>query len=355
MNKSNKLCAMITDLHFGVKKNNNVFFKSQLRFLKNQFIPYLKENNIEYLSILGDMFDNRNSINTLIQNEIYNLFSNDFKFLKKIYVLIGNHDTYFNNSISVNSLKFLNKFDNVEIIENMNTITIYDKKILMVPWIVDHKNFIESFKQIDNNFDVCFGHFHITGFSFNKFRLCEDGLEGDVLYNTKKKFFSGHFHIRSNQDKNNGEIIYIGAPYQMTRSDINEQRGFCILDLEDMKHEYINNTESLQYIQLNYPDKFTAKSIKGNIIDVYIQFNDGYNEKKIDRYIKYIEQCEPVDKPNIFVVNNSEIDSELSIDGYNVKSLIELMKDYVNNLEIKDKEIIYNILVQLYQEAKGEI
>jgi len=350
----NKIC-LISDLHIGIKKNNDTFLKSQLNFLRNQLIPYLQQNKIEYLFILGDLFDNRNSINTKIQNEVFHLFKDDLQFLNKIYVLVGNHDTYFNNSINVNSLKFLSKFSNVELVENMNTVTIYDKKILMVPWIVDYKEFNESFKKIDNNFDVCFGHFHITGFNFNKFKLCEDGLEGDILYNTKKKFFSGHFHIRSKQNKNNGEIIYIGAPYQMTRNDINEQRGFCILDLENISYEYVNNEVSLQYVQINFPDKFTAKSIKGNIIDVYIQFNDGYNEKKVDRYIKYIEQCEPADKPNIFVVNNSEIDSELSIDGYNVKSLSDLMKDYITNLDIKNKDEIYNILIELYQEAKGEI
>jgi DNA repair exonuclease SbcCD nuclease subunit len=353
---NNKNIVLISDLHLGVKKNNNTFLRSQINFLRNQLVPYLKDNGIEFLCILGDIFDNRNSINTLIQNEIFNLFANDFSFLKKIYVIIGNHDTYYNNSIYVNSLKFLSKFENVILIEEVSIIEIYDKKILMVPWIVDQNSFSKSFETIKENFDICFGHFNITGFNFNKYKLSEDGLSDSIFNNKVKKVFSGHFHIKSKQTKGDTEIIYIGSPYQITRNDIDEQRGFCIVNLENLNYNYINNDLSLKYIQLNYPDKFSEKTIKGNIIDIYIEFNNSYNEKKIEKYIKDIEFFQPADKPNIFVVNKSDIDGDLSIDGYNIKSIIDLMKDYVYALEsIKNKDEIYNILLELYQESKGDI
>ena len=70
---NNKVC-LITDLHFGVRKNSEVYFDSQKNFLTNQLIPYLKENDITKIFFLGDIFDNRNNINTKVQNDVFHLF-----------------------------------------------------------------------------------------------------------------------------------------------------------------------------------------------------------------------------------------------------------------------------------------
>ena len=128
--------ALLSDIHLGVRKNSEVFLKSQLNFLRNQFVPYLKENNIENVFWLGDMFDNRSSTNTKIMNAIFDFFKDYMKEFNS-FILVGNHDTYYNSSNEVNSLKFLDGFENVEIIDKMTTININKKDIALVPWIVD--------------------------------------------------------------------------------------------------------------------------------------------------------------------------------------------------------------------------
>lgn len=346
------MIALISDIHFGVRKNSDIFLESHLRFIENQFVPYLKENNINEIFILGDLFDNRASTNTKVMNTVYDIFDKhlcDFK----IYIIVGNHDIYYNSSIQINSLKFLEKFKNITLIDKITEINIDNKKIVMVPWITDNLSFIKEFSRIEN-IDLCFGHFNINGFNYNKFKKSEDGLYGKIFENCKK-VFSGHFHIRNSQNIFGSEIIYIGSPFQLTRNDIDEKRGFIILDTSNSQHKYIDNNVSLKYIKLRFPENFNVNKIKNNIIDVYINYDESYNENEIDKYIKKIEEYLPAMVPNLFIENNSDINGSIDLENYNLGSMLDLMREYINSLDIGNKDEIYKLLIELYNEStKGD-
>jgi DNA repair exonuclease SbcCD nuclease subunit len=345
------MVSLISDLHFGVRKNNEVYLKSQIKFIVEQFVPYLKENEINTIFILGDLFDNRSSTNTKVMNAVYEIFSDYLKDFT-IYILVGNHDTYYNSNIEINSLKFLTKFENIHVIDKMTKIEIDNKKITLVPWVVDNVKFVREFHK--TKCDVCMGHFNIHGFHFNKFKKSDDGIQAKLFSNCKK-VFTGHFHIRNSQIINDIEMVYIGSPYQLTRNDIDECRGFTLLDLKDLSYKFIDNTKSLKYIKLKFPEKFSQSKIENNIIDVHVDYDNSYNENKVDNYIKKIEKFCPALPPNIFVDNNSELSGELNLENCNIGSMMDLMREYVDGLDIKNKEEIFKILIELYNEVKGEI
>ena len=344
--------ALLSDLHMGVRKNSEIFLASQVRFMEEQFVPYLKDHNIKDIFLLGDLFDNRSSTNTKVMNAIFDLFDKklcDFN----IHMLIGNHDTYYNSSIEVNSLKFLDKFSNVHLIEKITTIEVDSKKIVLVPWITDTLSFVRDFSQIEGC-ELCLGHFNINGFHFNKFKKSEDGISGK-LFEKYKKVFTGHFHIRNSQTLYGSEIIYIGSPFQLTRNDIDETRGFVILDTNDLSYTHIDNTVSLKYIKVKYPEKFTPSKIKNNIIDVYVTYDENYNENKVDKYVKKIEEYGPATTPNIFVENPEGTNDNIDLENYKFGSMLDLMREYVNILDIGNKDEIYQLLIDLYNEStKGE-
>lgn len=342
--------ALISDLHLGFKNTKDIFLKSQLRFLKNEFVPYLLENNIDTIFILGDVFDNRNALNHRLQNIVFNFFEKQFKPFK-VYIIVGNHDTYFNNTIDVHSLRFLSKFQNVEIIEEMKNTNVGGKNFLMVPWITDEVEFYKEFQ--DKKYDVCMGHFHFAGFSMNKSKISEEGLSSSMFSNRPGKVFSGHFHTRSRQQKGEAEIIYLGSPYQLTRHDIDEERGFCVLDTDTLAHEYVNNKTSMRYIRLDYPQKFSKDIVRGNLIDIYVRHDDTYESKKIEKYIESVEECEPADMPTIFVIESS-IKSKLNSDKYEVGSITDLIKDYIQSIDINNKDEILDDLMVLYKEVRGD-
>jgi DNA repair exonuclease SbcCD nuclease subunit len=134
--------ALISDLHLGCKKNSDVFLNNHIKYLTDEFIPYLKKHGINYIFILGDIYDNRNSINIKVKNAIYDLFEQQFKDFN-VYMIVGNHDTYFKTSIDTHSLKFFKKFENITVIDDVERIELNNKKILMVPWQTDNEQFIQ--------------------------------------------------------------------------------------------------------------------------------------------------------------------------------------------------------------------
>jgi len=346
-----KVC-LISDLHFGVRKNSEIFLASQVRFIEEQFVPYLKEQGIKEVFLLGDLFDNRSSTNTKVMNSVYDLFDKQLADFN-VYVLVGNHDCYFNSTVEVNSLKFLDKFSNVRLIEKTTMIEVGGKKVAMVPWITDTLSFVREFSQIEDC-NLCFGHFNIAGFNFNKVKRSDDGIQGK-LFSKFKKVFTGHFHIRNSQNIQGSEIIYIGSPYQLTRNDIDESRGFVILDTDTLEYQHIDNNVSLKYIKVKYPEKVTSSKIKNNIIDVYVDYDENYNEEKVDKYVKRIEEMGPATTPNIFVENNSALNSDIDLENYKFGSMLDLMREYVDSQDIGNKEEINQLLIELYNEStKGE-
>ncbi len=349
-----KVC-LISDTHLGVKKSNEIFLNSQVNFMRDEFIPYLTDNRINDIYILGDLFDNRNHINIKTLKVSFELFENDLKPFN-VSILLGNHDIYYNTNIQTHSLKWLEKFKNITLIEEIQEIDVHGLKVLAVPWLVNTKIFNDYLSNNVIEAKVCFGHFQTAGFLFSKHTLSETGMDGGVLFNNFKITFTGHFHTRSKQKKNGNVVQYLGSPYHLTRNDTGDEKGFTILDTETLEYEMIDNKHCLRYISLDYPTTrgISKKEIKGNIIDVNIVYNEDYNEEKVQQFLNKIEQMKPALPPIPKVING--LSTLANSDDYMVKSSSQLMVEYVKNLsDIKNKDEVLQHLQQLYEECLNDI
>ena len=346
-----KVC-LVSDIHFGVNKNSEIFLNSSIRFFTDQLVPYLAKENIEHIIILGDVFDNRNTINVRINDEVYNLFSNvlsDFD----VTILIGNHDIYYKTSNKVHSLKYLNHLPNVDVIDTISYKKFFGVNALFCPWIVDYED-TELVDALDTSIsDILFGHFDIVGFALNKTRISTEGLDTDVFTNFKK-VFSGHYHTPSSKKLGKTEIVYVGSPYQMTRNDLEESKGFIILNMNTLRYKRVPNTTSVKFVQIEYPEMPTEELVRGNIVDAIINI-----EKKdlagniIDKYIEKIEKLNPIEKVNVVlnVISDSSSDFDEVKHG-KMNSVPDLIEVYINNdNEIDNKEEILNTIMEIYEEV----
>jgi len=337
--------AFITDTHFGVHKCSDVFLNSQLKFFNEEFIPYLEKNNIETIVFGGDIFDSRNSINVKIMNSVFNLFEKLNNKNYKIYVIVGNHDIYYKTTIDVNSLQMLKKFNNVEVVED---ITMLDN-ILLVPWQVEETKFSEYL--IDNKIetDICIGHFDINGFKQTKNQKSIDGFS-IKNFDRFKIVFSGHFHLRDEIKKDGTNFIYAGSPYHLDRNDINTDKGFCIIDTESLDYEFINNTTSIKYVSIKYPE--IIDNITNNIVDVYVDYNSEYDEAEFKKYLNNIEKLNPIEV-SVKLINNflsgEEVENIEELDLTNTENII---KEYILNLDVKQKDAIDELIFDLYSQCK---
>lgn len=341
--------AIISDLHFGIKKSDNVFQRSQLKFFEEQLVEELKLRDIDTLFVLGDVFDTRQSVNVNTTNVVLELFQKTFADFK-VYMIVGNHDLYYTDKTDVNSLKMLNLLPNVTVYEKQTVLDFAGHSITMLPWITDYEN-VKLTKS-----EYCFAHLDIAGFMMDKHNMCSSGLSAKKLVECYDYVFTGHFHTRSKKKIGNCSIEYVGSPYQLTRIDAGQDRGCTVLDLDTGKTELIVNTESIKYVKLKYPDlpENIDELAKHNIIDIDIPYEKSDESKKILDYMSVVNAVSPISVTQN-IGKKPELTVEYAEEDLSNIDLFTLFKTYTEQLSIENKDEIYSELVNLYNEFKRRI
>jgi len=346
--QTNNQIALISDIHFGVRKNSELFLKSQTKFFYEQFFPYLKANGIEKILILGDVFESRTSIDVRIEEAALDFFKEPFQF----DILIGNHDLYYNNDNSTSSLKMLEKYENVNII---NAVTLDNETgFAYIPWIVDKDKFLSGIESHMTS-DVCFGHFDLCGFNILGNHISKNWLTPEHLKGFKK-VYSGHFHTKSCRQYGNTTVTYLGCPYWLDRNDKGQEKGFYIFNTDTYEDRFIENTVSSRFIDIKYPEPINKDIIRDNFIDVYVKEDDvNLNEIEFNKYLAEINACNPIRNATVVVEKNKDYlnnDVEIVTES---KSIIDLIKDFVNVQEkIENKESLVEKLFKIYEECLEE-
>ncbi len=205
--------AIITDSHAGARNDSVLFHEYFKQFFDDIFFPTIEQRKIDTILHLGDLFHHPKLLNT---NILYLTRKDVLERMNKYkcHILLGNHDCYFKNKNEVNSVKEVcSLYKNFTIYETIQEVNFDGLNVLFVPWIVptDYESSIKTIQE--SNATVLMGHLQIAGFIMEAGRACERGLD-PAIFNKFLKVFSGHFHHASQ----NGNIQYLGAPYEMTFS-----------------------------------------------------------------------------------------------------------------------------------------
>lgn len=340
---------MIADIHMGIKKGDTTFMESQLRFFREQFVPELTKQGIKTIWVLGDVFDTRQQINTLVINKVIELFRDTLKDFD-INIIVGNHDMYLTTDTGINSLKILDLLPNVTVYEHQVSLTIDGKKILIQPWIIDYKQ--ENL--ITGKYDYAFMHADIIGFDQGGGRLSESGLVAKEILKHVDAVYSGHYHNGIHRQFEKGKsITYLGAPYQLTRIDRNGIRGYHILDIASGERTLIENHVSMKFTRHIYPDINTSM-VPGNVVDIDVPAEYADQTKKIADLVNKLEKMNPAYPVNISYLP-SEDDTTEVIDTENL-NIITLFRNYLEQVEMdsKHKDMLYDSFIELYNNYKEQ-
>jgi DNA repair exonuclease SbcCD nuclease subunit len=340
--------AIITDLHWGVRNNSLFFLEHQERFFYSSFFPYLEENDIDTVWILGDFFENRKMINVQVMNRA-TLFLEEFeKRGIKVYCIIGNHDTVFKNTNEVNSLVPTTRaFPNITLIQTYDEIDFDGLKVGFVSWITpDVKDDCIGWIKSTNAKVIC-GHFEIISFEIMRGVICHNGLEPN-LFDRFDSVFSGHFHIKST----NGIIQYLGNPYQTNWGEAGYEKGFHIFDTRTRELEFIRNPVDI-YAIINYTDEFNivnfdASAYQQKIVRVVAESKKSKNKKKLEILIEMVSSvCQSVEliEDNVVLVDSDDIAP--------ISDTAQLIKQFLNSCQIEhlDKLQLQEMVFDIYKEA----
>ncbi len=337
--------AIITDQHFGARKNSKLFHDYFLKFYNDVFFPTIEKEGISTIIDMGDTFDSRKGIDFSTLSWAKNNYYNKLKDCT-IHTIVGNHTAYYKNTNEVNAIDLLlREYDNVHIYSEATEIKLDNLGVLLVPWI-NNDNEKRTLKLVDKTkSEVVMGHLELKGFRIHRGYVMETGTDKN-LFAKFKRVFSGHYHTRSDQEN----ISYLGNPYEIYWNDLEDPRGFHIFDTETLEVTPINNPYRMFY-NLYYEDTpyqmLDVTQFEDKIVKVIVRKKS--DPKKFEKYIDklYSSNCfELKIVENFAIVEDEEFDVEESEDT------ISILNRYIQESEVDlDKSIVTNILQEVYKEA----
>jgi DNA repair exonuclease SbcCD nuclease subunit len=338
--------GLITDTHYGAKKGSKHLHDYFELFYKNVFFPALEEHGVETVIHMGDAFDSRKSIDYQSLEWAKRVV---FEPLKKydVHMIVGNHDCYYKNTNNVNSPALLLKdYPNIKTYSSPTNTKVCGIDMTFIPWICS-ENYDETLKVVKKSkAKVAMGHLELKGFRVNKHLVMEEhGLEAN-LFSNFTKVFSGHYHTRSD----NGTVFYLGNPYEMYWTDVNDTRGFHIFDTETLEHTPINNPYKLFY-NIYYEDTphqtFDASEYSNKIVKVIVR-----KKSKQKDFEKFIDKLYKVSIQDLKIVENFEIQENENFVIDEEENTISILNRYIDESECDfDKSTIKGIFQDLYKQA----
>jgi DNA repair exonuclease SbcCD nuclease subunit len=338
--------AVITDTHYGARKGSKYLHDHFELFYKNVFFPALKEQGVEAIIHMGDAFDSRKSIDYQSLEWAKRVVFEPLRDYE-VHMIIGNHDSYYKNTNNVNSPSLLLKdYPNVKTYSSPQTINVGGLDIMMVPWICTD-NYDQTLNHIKKTkAKVAMGHLELQGFRVNRNLVMEEHGIDPNIFGKFDRVFSGHYHTRSN----NGKIFYLGNPYEMYWTDVNDTRGFHIFDTETLTHTPINNPYKLFY-NIYYEDTpyqlFDASEYENKIVKVIVR-----KKSKPKDFEKFIDKLYTAGIQELKILENFDIQENEDFEIAEEENTLSILNRYIDEAEFSyDKNIIKGIFQDLYKQA----
>ena len=342
--------ALINDTHWSARGDSQLFFDYFMKFFDDVFFPYLKENDIKTVIHAGDLMDRRKFVNFNILNQVRTRF---FDKLNEegieMHCILGNHDVYYRNTNKVNSIRELFN-DDLILYEEPAVVNFDGLDIAMLPWICK-ENYDQSIDFIKTApAPILVGHLELQGYDVMR-GVKYDGGMNPKLFDRYEQVLTGHFHCRQEHDN----IYYMGTQYQITFADLNETKGFHILDTDTREIEFIENPYKMFY-SVTYndedgpiePDKFDCQYLKGAYVKLFVEHKE--HPYSFDRFMDKLYDCGVAKITVVEELVNADWTKEEIVDM--AQDTVTLINSEVDAMEeVKDKEKMKRIIRELYMES----
>ena len=171
--------AILTDTHFGARNDNQIFHGHFSDFYSKLFFPTIDSLEIDTVIHCGDVFDRRKYISYASLSACKKMFFEPLKERKiKTHLIVGNHDSYYRNTLKLNSLEqLLSDYKNCNIIDVPKSVKIDGLSVTMLPWICqDNLNDVEQ-HILKTKDKICFAHLELKGYQMYAGSYMDDGMD----------------------------------------------------------------------------------------------------------------------------------------------------------------------------------
>jgi DNA repair exonuclease SbcCD nuclease subunit len=328
---------IFSDLHVACHKKSEQRLNDCLKALEWIF-KCAAEHNVNDIICVGDFFHDRQKIEVLTYQKAFEIFASNLKKIKsdtkmnKIYLLLGNHDMWYNERWNISSVFPLGALDeDVVIVDKPSSYEIAGHEVGFLPYT---KNPIEDIKKIDiGNKELLFAHVAIDGALWNvKFKTIADVcIEHDGDWN---RVFMGHYHAAQ---KLTEKVEYVGSPLQLDFGEVDQEKHIIVYDMDTDEKQYIKNDFS--------PKHFYYHPHKDGDVNDWMEKSKIKKGDFVNIRTKKIQSSDNIEYQKIIAKNTCEVVRSKSIKK-NVredKKIIEEAKSILFNEEQMAEEYIKSV------------
>lgn len=267
---------MFSDLHCHMHKSSLARLDDCLRVLEWVFETAIKRG-IKTIVFAGDLFQDRQKIHVISYEKTFRLIRGyctahpDLK----VFLLVGNHDMWYNEKWDVSSVAPLEAINNVKVIAQPCSVAVTDDCTMdFLPYT---KNPVEDVKThfIKKN-SILISHIALDGAQLSALYHTKAEIsvefEGDMVkvgidtFNGWKKVFLGHYHCAQ---KLSESVEYIGSPLELNFGEAFQQKHIIVLDTKSLETEYVINDFSPKHLIIK-ESEVEHHNLEGNFVQVIV-------------------------------------------------------------------------------------
>jgi len=265
---------IFSDIHVHCHKRSNDRLEDCLKALDWVF-DVAEQRNITEILFGGDLYHDRQKI------EVYS-YQRTFETLEKrlrdgrfkLYLLLGNHDIWYNDNTSISSVVPLSALPGVRIIYQPERINIAGSNWDFIPFTHNPISSIQELKTKPGSPEYALGHIAIDGALLHGTQYSDVAIEhdGDMvsvsvsLFEHYKHTFLGHYHA---EQRVNSKVEYIGSPLQLSFGEAFQKKHIIAFNVKTGQKFYVPNDFSPIHLVIDIKDK-EKYNLNGNFVRIKV-------------------------------------------------------------------------------------
>jgi len=307
---------------------------------------YALENDIKYIFYLGDIFHDRNKIDSITWYYVFKTFWAIRLNGICQYWLVGNHDWV--TSFGVHTLEaFKRIWDGVYDETSAASFPGIPRWLVFIPFCHNLAKFKEEIGKAlrlsspwhDGKKPLLFIHQGVSGYKVGSDYV----LEQDVKYSDLKPdrfelIIAGHYHKHQQKKK----LIYVGSPYQLNFGERDNEPGFLVLDIEKDKveTEFVSLDAAPRFVRIEKDSPRLKGLVKGN----FVQVTD-------EALLKKVKKLKP--RKLMFLPSKKKSVMKKRLEVKPSDSLKDVLKAYVGKKAKKSEEkVLASLGMKILEEAR---
>lgn len=266
---------LFSDVHVHPHKRKVERLEDCLRTLEWVFDVAAQEQ-IDDILFGGDLFHDRQKIEVYTYQRTFQTIYHRMKTSKlNLYLLLGNHDLWFNEKTSISSVFPLSAIPRVRLISKPERLNIAGANWDFIPFTHNPVAAVADLKALPGDPQYALGHIALDGAllhgnSYSDVVIEHDGdmvtVSADI-FSHYQNVFLGHYHA---QQKINSIVEYIGSPLQLSFGEAFQDKHIIIFDCETRKKQYVKNTFSPRHLILKEAD-LDKHDLNGNFVQIVVE------------------------------------------------------------------------------------